>query len=364
MDPALPDPARPHLAAARSSRRLARVVLAAILIGLGLYLLEGFLRALIWAAILAVATAPLYRRARARLAPGRHDILLPALFTAGTALLIVTPLALLGTLAAGEARGVAAWLATAQRDGLALPQVLAHLPVLTAPVTDWWNANLTQPEDARALLSRVDAELLTLGRTLGPRALHGAVIFGFTVMTLFVLYRQGDSVATQMRTASRRLFGRHGEEVGEQIVASIHGTVSGLVLVGLAVGVLLGIGYWLAGVPRPALLACATVIGAMLPLGATLMLALACLLVLAQGHIVTAVVLGAGGMAVVFVADHFVRPALIGGATRLPFLWVLLGILGGVERFGLLGLFVGPAIMAALILLWREWVRDARTTPA
>lgn len=52
--------------------------------------------------------------------------------------------------------------------------------------------------------------------------------------------------------------------------------------------------------------------------------------------------------------DHFVRPVLIGGATRLPFIWVLLGILGGVSAWGLVGLFVEPAIMAALILIWRE----------
>jgi predicted PurR-regulated permease PerM len=61
------------------------------------------------------------------------------------------------------------------------------------------------------------------------------------------------------------------------------------------------------------------------------------------------------GFTVTFIADHFVRPQLIGSATRLPFLWVLLGILGGVETWGLLGLFLGPAIMAVLILLWREW---------
>ena len=61
------------------------------------------------------------------------------------------------------------------------------------------------------------------------------------------------------------------------------------------------------------------------------------------------------GSLVVFVADQFVRPAVIGGSTRLPFLWVLLGILSGVESFGLLGLFVGPALLAVLITLWREW---------
>jgi predicted PurR-regulated permease PerM len=57
---------------------------------------------------------------------------------------------------------------------------------------------------------------------------------------------------------------------------------------------------------------------------------------------------------VVFVADHFVRPILIGNSTRLPFLWVLLGIFGGLESFGLIGLFLGPAIMSVLIAFWRE----------
>jgi predicted PurR-regulated permease PerM len=60
------------------------------------------------------------------------------------------------------------------------------------------------------------------------------------------------------------------------------------------------------------------------------------------------------GTVVVFIADHFVRPILIGNSTRLPFLWVLLGIFGGLESFGLIGLFLGPAIMSVLIAIWRE----------
>jgi predicted PurR-regulated permease PerM len=65
------------------------------------------------------------------------------------------------------------------------------------------------------------------------------------------------------------------------------------------------------------------------------------------------------GLAVVGIADHFIRPFLIGGATRLPFLWVLIGILGGVETMGLLGLFVGPATMAVLAMMWREFLEPA-----
>jgi predicted PurR-regulated permease PerM len=76
------------------------------------------------------------------------------------------------------------------------------------------------------------------------------------------------------------------------------------------------------------------------------------------------------GSVIVFVADHFVRPVLIGGATRLPFLLVLLGLLGGLESMGFLGLFLGPAIMAALVALWRDWTElpapaeRVRVTPA
>ena len=82
---------------------------------------------------------------------------------------------------------------------------------------------------------------------------------------------------------------------------------------------------------------------------------LAALLVVAQGLMIQAIVIVVAGAVISFAADHFIRPVLIGNATRLPFIWVLFGILGGVGTWGLLGLFLGPAIMAVLILLWREW---------
>jgi predicted PurR-regulated permease PerM len=62
------------------------------------------------------------------------------------------------------------------------------------------------------------------------------------------------------------------------------------------------------------------------------------------------------GLIVVGIADHFIRPILVGGPTRLPFIWVLSGIMGGVESVGLLGLFIGPAKMAVLIMLWRAFI--------
>ncbi len=85
-------------------------------------------------------------------------------------------------------------------------------------------------------------------------------------------------------------------------------------------------------------------------------LVIAAALLLAQGSAGGAIAVIVIGLIVVGIADHFIRPILIGGATRLPFIWVLIGILSGVESFGLLGLFIGPAMMAVLIMLWREFI--------
>ena len=147
----------------------------------------------------------------------------------------------------------------------------------------------------------------------------------------------------QLRTASHRAFGPNGERIGRQIIASVHGTVDGLVLVGLGEGFVLGVVYAIAGVPHP------TIFGALTARGgdgavrrAPVIFAVAALLVIAQGSLVWGIAIIAIGMAVTFTADHFIRPVLIGGATKLPFIWVLLGILGGVEVWGLIGLFIGP----------------------
>jgi len=105
-----------------------------------------------------------------------------------------------------------------------------------------------------------------------------------------------------------------------------------------------------------------TAVAAMVPFGAPLVFGLAALIMLFQGSLVAAVALLALGVVVTFVADHFIRPVIIGGATRLPFLWVLLGILGGVETFGVIGLFVGPVVMSVLMQLWRDWVDGAEAS--
>ena len=343
------------------AQHVAIAVLALGLLLLGLYTLWGFLSALAWAGIFAIALWPVYSRAAARFGTGRHNVLLPAAFTLLVALIFVVPLGLVGIQLAREVHAGTEWVRNVQENGVEEPGVLHHLPFGQAQVDDWWRQNLADPGSAKQLVQRTTrGNAVNLSRMVGVQVARRLTLFVFTLLTLFFLFREGDALTRQMRRAAARTFGPGGERVGRQIIASVHGTVDGLVLVGLGEGLLLGIVYAVAGVPHATTFGALTAVAAIIPFGAPLVFAVTSLLLAAKGKIVWAITVFCIGAVVMFVADHFVRPVLIGGATKLPFLWVLLGILGGVEVWGLIGLFLGPAIMAALILLWREWASEPR----
>jgi predicted PurR-regulated permease PerM len=343
----------------RSGTRAQHIAIGVLALGLlllGLFTLRAFLGALVWAGIFAIALWPLYDRALARRPPRRHNLLLPAAFTFGVALVFILPLGLVGVRLAGQADMAQDWLQNAQVNGIEEPDFLEHLPFGQASLDTWWQANLGNPGSARKLVQQAaHGRVAHVGRLVGEVLIHRLTAFVFTLLTLFFLFREGHGLTAQIRRAATRAFGPHGEQVGQQIIASVHGTVNGLVLVGLGEGVLMGIVYAVCGVPQATLFGVLTAVAAMVPFAAPVVFAIAALLLAAQNFFVGAIIVLVIGLIVTFVADHFVRPVLIGGATQLPFIWVLLGILGGVEAWGLIGLFIGPAIMAALMLLWREW---------
>lgn len=346
-------------AGGRGLPRAARMCLVAALLLVALWIDRHLLPALLWAGILAIATAPLHERltlGRPRL---REGILVPSLFAAAFALALLLPLALVLLEAARERSAALEWIAAARANGVPLPSWIAKLPAGSRWVAGWWQQNLAAPDAAGRTLAQLHATALRHSRSWGGEALHRSVIFALTLLSYFFLLKERRSIVEQLHVAGDRLLGPTGERVARQLVLSVRGTINGLVFVGLGEGAAMAVLYWIAGAPHPILLGGLTAVAAMIPLGAIIVFVLAALLILAQGSAIWAVGVIVAGLIVVGVADHFVRPALIGGATRLPFLLVLFGILGGVETLGLLGLFIGPATMAALILLWREFVNPA-----
>jgi predicted PurR-regulated permease PerM len=344
-------------------QRAARLLVVTALLLLGGFVLWDFLPALVWAAILAIATWPLYRRFLAQCPARARRVVAPLVFTLAIGLIFIVPLAI-GAIEMGrEARVAVTWVATAQRTGFPVPEWVPRLPVIGAQAATWWQENLSDPDAATELLGRVNRTVLgEWTRALGVKLVHGLTIFAFTLLTLFFLYRDGVALTERLLRLSDRLLGHRGERLALVAIAAVHGTVTGLVLVGLGEGVLIGIGYVVTGVPHPVMFGALTGILAAIPFAAPIVFGAASLVLLAEGNTAAAIGLFAFAGAVVFIADHFIRPVLIGGAVRLPFLWVLLGILGGIESFGLLGIFLGPAILAVLITLWREWTE--RPAPA
>jgi predicted PurR-regulated permease PerM len=336
--------------------KIARFTLIALLAALGLWIIFNFLPALIWAVVIAVAIDPLVGGAEARF-PTTSRSLIAFVFTLTFALLVLAPIGFGVAQGAREAHDIAGWIAAARGHGVPPPAWIAQLPFGSSELTGWWNANLADPVAAKHVFEQLSGTAVTArAQLIGIGLIHRSVIFGFTLLTLFFLVRDRDAIVAQCRHVSEKLLGPTGERIGRQALLSVRGTIDGLVFVGLGVGAVMAVVYFALGVPHPILLGLTTAVLAMIPFGAALAFVIAALLLLAQGSVGGAIAVVVIGLGIVFVADHFIRPALIGSATRLPFLWVLIGILGGVETLGLLGLFVGPATMAVLVMLWRELV--------
>jgi predicted PurR-regulated permease PerM len=334
------------------SQRVGRTALIIVLALASVWILWRFLPALAWATVLAIATWPLCHTL-ARRGLGRTGA--AAVLTFLLAVVLVLPLIGLGVEAARDGRLLMVWIHEVRENGLGTPDWLEHVPVFGETLVSWWKANLAPPGAARAMFGHAETSgILALTRALGVEVANRLAILLFTLLALFFLYRDGPALMDESHAVADRVFGPPGGHLGRNAVAAVRATVNGLVLVGLGEGLLLGIAYWAVGMHHVILLTLVTGVLASVPFGAPVIFMGASLFLLVESNTTGAIVIMVVGWLVVFVADHFVRPILIGSSTRLPFIWVLLGIFGGLETFGLIGVFLGPAIMSVLIAIWRD----------
>ncbi|CAG9231591.1 AI-2E family transporter [Paraburkholderia tropica] len=349
-------PPAPNSANEQKIQRAASAALYAALVLVALWVVREFVPAVAWAGVVAIVLWPAYQAVeRHRLFKGRTTSLATVL-TLAVALLVVLPITITAIQAGGEAHDLYLWVHAAQENGVPVPDVVARLPFGSHQVSDWWQANLAQPLKTSPAMKNLHGDtIVSFGRHFGARAVHASVTFGFMLVTLFVIFQAGPRLSGTVMRGARRAFGADGAQLLQRMAAAVRATVTGLVVVGLGEGVLLGIGYLFGGVPHAALLGTVTAVAAMLPFCAPVVFCLAALWLVVQGSVVAAVSLAVWGFVVVFVAEHFVRPVLIGNSTRLPFLLVLFGILGGATTFGLIGIFIGPALMTVLMVLWANW---------
>lgn len=348
-----------------SSQSTVRIALATGLILLALWIASDFLVALGWGAIIALATWPAYRKFAAKLSSRHSTVLAPLSFTFAIGVMLFVPLMLAIHQAAEEIQALVQSLAHIRQNGLPPPSWLAAMPFGDQAVR-WWSANFTDPRVVTEWFgSDVNKQSdVALTRALFAQFLHRLFLFFLALVTLFVLLRNGAWIGRRVLETADKLVGDPGERYVGKMADAVRGTVNGTVVVAAGEGAIIGMAYVVAGVPSPLLFALLTAAFAMMPLGAWAVFTAASLLLLQDGHAAAAAGVFSFGAIVMIIGDTVVWPSLVGKNARLPFLAALVGIFGGLQTFGLIGLVLGPMILAALWAVWKEWLGspNVRTT--
>jgi predicted PurR-regulated permease PerM len=355
------------------SQKIARYALISALVLLGAWMLQHFLPALCWAVVLAIGTSKLYDRWLRYFSGNHRDVWAALTFTTIVGLVLIVPLVYGGIIAVREAISLARTLLDSSKGPPDLPQWLRQLPWLGDWLNGIWLENLASVaahgagdragDHAETAAAAVQAKpvMFQWTRMLGLQLLRRLTTLVFTLLTLYFVYLNRDSLERDVPRVGHRLFGPTAEGLMTRVVEAIRATVDGIVLVAVAEGAIMAGVYAIVGAPHPILFGTITGVFAMIPFAAPVVFGAVALVLASQNAVGGAIGVVVSGAVVLFVADHFVRPVIIGEGAKLPFLWVLLGILGGVESFGLVGLFLGPALMAALVSIWRSWVTDSGT---
>lgn len=354
-----------HVTDSPASRDPARTTLAVIfiagLIVVSFRVLQPFLLAAVWAAMIVIATWPLMLRVQSMLGGRRR--LAVAVMTAVLLLGLILPLALalvtivahIGDIA-GWSRALAAWSVPPP------PDWLVRLP-LAGPrlAAKWQEAAAVGPEEWTARMVPYTRQVL--GWFVGAVGSIGMLLVQFLLVVLFaaILYASGETAAAATRRFARRVAGRHGERSARLAAQAIRGVALGIVVTALVQACLAGIGLAVVGVPFAALLTALVFVLCIGQIGPFPVLLAAVVWAYWSGHGGWAIALLVWAIFIVSI-DNVLRPMLIRKGADMPLLLVFFGVVGGLLAFGIIGIFVGPVVLAVGYSLLVDWVNTAEAT--
>ncbi len=346
---------------------LARAVLAvlclAALIGACFWIVRPFLGATIWATMIVVATWPSMLSLQARL--GNRRAAAVAVMTAGLLLVLVVPLMLVVAALLENAERLAAWVESLSSVRLPPPpEVLGRVPFVGEQAVELWREVAEQ--GFGKLAERISPYAGILAQWLaGKVGGVGLVLLQFllTVVIAAIMYASGEDAANGVLAFGRRLAGERGEAAIRLAGRAIRGVALGVVVTALVQSVLGGVGLAIAGVPFAALLTVVMFLLCIAQLGPLLVLAPAVVWVYWSGDSLWGTVLLAISVVAVTL-DNVLRPVLIKKGADLPLLLVFAGVIGGLIAFGLIGIFVGPVVLAVTYTLLVSWVREGAESAA
>lgn len=342
-----------------------RLLVAGVLLGIVLLtfsVLRPFIVPLIWGGILAYVSWPLHQRV---LRLVRNRAAAAALLTTMlVTFAIIVPLAwavlLLQVEAVAAYTEVQAFLAS----NPTLPPALLDLPWIGPWAQQMLERLSADPTAIRGqFLLLLEQSSLEVTRLIGGVGRNAAKLF-FAVLSMFFLLRDGPRVLREARAILEGILGPRVHDYLNAIGATTQAVVYALILGAIAQGVVAGFGYWIFGVKAPVLMGAVTVLIALIPFGAPLVWLSLSIWMMITGNVWSGIGLLLWGLLLVSWMDNIVRPLVISNATRMPFLLVVFGVLGGVLAFGLVGLFIGPVLLAVSLAIWREWFEEHRPKEA
>nr|WP_255595895.1 AI-2E family transporter YdiK [Achromobacter sp. ACM05] len=332
------------------------VMLLALMIG-SLYVLRPFLPGLIWATTIVVATWPVLLSIQ-RHCGGRRWLATVAMLLILLFVIVLPLYQAISTLALHGGAIMAAVKSLPDYALLAPPAWIGSIPLAGPRIAQEWQT--LSDAGAGGLLARIEPYLTTAAHwLLGHAAIVGVFVMHMliTVIIAGILYSKGDIAADFARRFANRLAGQRGVAAIRLAASAIRAVALGIVVTAVVQSALGGIGLWIAGVPAAGILTalmvmlCLAQLGPFLPmLGGVAWLFQNDMKLAAAVLLVWAIVVGT--------LDNLLRPLLIKRGVNLSMLLILSGVLGGMFAFGIVGLFIGPVILAVTSTLLKAWIDE------
>jgi predicted PurR-regulated permease PerM len=346
----------------RTERTIAVIALAALAIGCVL-VLKPFASAILWAVVLTYSTWPVFQHIRKAFG-GRSGWAALAI-TLLLVLVVLLPVTLVVGSVADNAAPTADAIQTLLKQGPPEPpDWVAGIPLIGERLQAYWQSLAHDSTRMAAEFSRLFEPMKSWLVSGGLKLGEGLLSMTLSIVIGFFLYRDGDAASLALDRALRHISGERAQRLKEVAGNTVRGVVYGVLGTALAQAVVAWIGLLIAGVPGAPLWAVLTFFLSIVPVGPPLVWISATVWLVTQGSPGWAVFMALWGFFGISGVDNVVKPYLISRGSSLPFILVLLGVLGGVITFGFIGLFIGPTLLAVGYRILQEWIVGEAEAPS
>jgi len=341
---------------ARIEQWIALAVLVVLIAGCYL-VLQPFLSAVLWAVILCCTTWPVFVHLQ-RIARGSVTMA-ASIVTLVIALVVLAPFIIVGISLAENANQLLEQGKRLIDEGPPDPPAwVGQIPLIGERARAYWASIAHDSASLIADLNQYIQPLRTFALASGAALAHGLLQLTLSILIAFFLYRDGEAISQRVVAGVARIAGERGRHLIGIAVTTMRGVVYGILGTAIAQGVLAALGFWFAGVPAAPLLGLLTFFLSPVPVGPPLVWAPAAFWLFSQGQTGWAIFMLIWGVAVVSSVDNVIKPLIISHGSNLPFILVLLGVLGGVIAFGFIGVFLGPTLLAIGFALIQDWSEE------